>query len=81
MCDRCEAQFNEHAAVFETMLASYSMDFDMGKVRGTPGERVHDLAVVFQMFGTTPTGCLTNAWFVAVAMERLMALEKAGLPT
>jgi hypothetical protein len=81
MCERCEAQFHEQAQQFDAILRSYSLDVDNGKVRGTPGERVHDLAQVFQVLGMTPPGCLTNAWFVAVALERLMSLEKCGLPT
>jgi hypothetical protein len=81
MCERCEHQFDELAKQFDEILASYCDDIDNGKVRGTPGERVHDLAQVFQFLGMTPVGCLTNAWFVAVALERLMSLEKSGLPT
>jgi hypothetical protein len=81
MCERCETQFAEQAAIFDALLASYCRDVDQGKVRGTPAERVHDLAVVFQFQSMTPNGQLTNAWFVALALERLMALEKSGLPT
>lgn len=82
MCERCERQFAEQVARFDAMLADYRNDVDGHKIRDTPAERVHDLAMVFQWLGSrSAPGNLTNAWFVAIAMERLTALEKSGIPT
>jgi hypothetical protein len=80
MCDTCEAQFREVAPRFEEMLKGHCHDIRTGLARPTPAERVHDCAETVTQLALTE-GPEVFAWYLAIAMERLAALELSGLPT
>jgi hypothetical protein len=82
MCDLCDTQFGLMTTFFDEMLDNYRMQQEAGGCRDTPAYRVHDSAQVFMrhIFTGAPGGAHI-AWCLAVAVERLMALEAAGLVT
>jgi hypothetical protein len=47
----------------------------------TTAERVHDRAIELFVGGDTLLGNWINSWYLALAVERLLALESAGIPT
>lgn len=81
MCAICERQFDEMATSFDETLAEYLADYTAGLTRDTPAQRVHDTAFMWQDLNATEHGRLLSAWYLAIAMERLTALETAGMPT
>jgi hypothetical protein len=42
---------------------------------------VHDRAIELFVGGDTLLGNWINSWYLALAVERLLALESAGIPT
>lgn len=81
LCQQCETQFTVFANDFDEHLASYQRVCNAGLVLDTPAQRVRDTALLFQEFSETETGRLCTAWYLAIALERLVALEMAGVPT
>lgn len=81
VCSVCERQFEEFAEDFDEHLASYARDYASGRVRDTAAKRVRDIAEVFEEFNENKRGRRCSAWYLAVAIERLVALEECGIPT
>jgi hypothetical protein len=81
MCEQCEAQFDAMTERFDGLLSNYLKMQTAGETRDTPAERVHDLAFTHQWLCNMETGRVAISWFLALAMERLAALETAGIPT
>lgn len=81
MCQMCEVQFDVMSAQFDSAFAEYLNLHKAGETRDTPAKRVHDLAFEHQELCSSITGRLALSWFLAIAMERLVALECAGVPT
>lgn len=81
MCSTCDHQFEEFTTDFDEHLASYAKDWRNGDISDTPAQRVRDIAEVFQEFSQSESGRLCAAWYLAVAIERLVALEQCGIPT
>jgi hypothetical protein len=79
MCKQCEDDFAYFTKDFDEILIEYRND--RPKMRDTPAERVHDLAAMFQNLVKEPGGELLQPWLLAIAIERLMALEMAGMLT
>jgi hypothetical protein len=78
MCQKCDDAFNYAAQSFENVLIGYRDDLANGRCYDTPAKRVREMA---RMFMEDSHGGRLNAWYVAVAIERLMALEMSGIPT
>lgn len=82
MCDTCECQFTVIAEEFAEWLTDCrNAPTRPRQTPATTAERVHDRAVVIADGGHTPLGNWVNAWYLAIAVERLLALESAGIPT
>lgn len=82
MCSQCESQFDEMASAFDRWLDHYREHCADGHARDTPGLRVHDMAFrVMAECAAEPGTFALTAWFLAIAAERLTALESAGIPT
>lgn len=82
MCDVCEYQFNVMSAQFTDAFTEYLEAHNTGVIlRDTPATRTHDLAFAHQQLCDTERGRIAVSWFLAIAMERLVALESAGVPT
>jgi hypothetical protein len=82
MCDICNLQFEVTATKFDEWLKHCRIA--LGQPRATPAttpERVHDRAMLFAESGDSDIGNWINAWYLALAVERLLALESAGIPT
>jgi len=81
MCEQCEHQFSVMTEQFDHSFAEYLRGHAAGLTRDTPATRVHDLAFAHQDLCSTERGRIAVSWFLAIAMERLVALECAGVPT
>jgi hypothetical protein len=81
MCEVCEHQFSIMSQQFDGAFAEYLGGHAAGLTRDTPATRVHDLSFVHEALCNTEQGRIAVSWFLAIAMERLMALECAGIPT
>jgi hypothetical protein len=82
MCSTCEAQFSIIAEEFDEWLAHCRTASTQPRPsQPTKAEKVHDRAVVIADGGKTSLGNWINAWYLALAVERLLALESAGIPT
>jgi hypothetical protein len=81
VCFVCEAQFDVMSAQFNNGFSDYLAAHKNGETRDTPAKRVHDLAFEHQDWCSTISGRAMMSWFLAIAMERLVALECAGVPT
>lgn len=82
MCEKCERQFSVVAEEFDQWLGNCRNA--ASQTRGAPAtiaERVHDRTVVIAEGGHTLLGVWINAWYLSLAVERLLALESAGIPT
>jgi hypothetical protein len=78
MCQKCELKFKYATDHFDESLATYRRECEEGSVRDTPAERVVDLALTF---AETPEATNFAVWYTAIAFERLIALEQAGILT
>lgn len=81
MCSTCEAQFVIMTEGFSLTLQEYVDAHKSGQMRETPGLRVHDQASMLLEVCDTRNGPSIISWYLAIAMERLSALECAGIPT
>jgi hypothetical protein len=82
MCDLCELQFNMVAERFSDYLARCrNIPTQPRRSPPTTAERVHDRAVEFAAGGESALGNWINSWYLAMAVERLLALEDSGIPT
>lgn len=81
MCEQCEGQFDIMTERFDALLSNYMGLAEAGEARDTPAERVHDLAFTHQWLCKMENGRVAVSWFLALAMERLVALENSGIPT
>lgn len=81
MCEMCEYQFDVMSAQFDDTFSHYIKTHEAGQTRDTPAKRVHDLAFEHQELCATRRGQTVIAWYLAIAMERLTALQEAGVPT
>jgi hypothetical protein len=79
MCTQYPGDFVFYTKEFDEIFIECKLD--RPKMRDTPAERVHDLAVMFQNLLKEPGGDLLQPWLLAIAIERLMALEMAGILT
>lgn len=82
MCEICEEQFDIMSKLFEETFNLYLDEHRAGVTRNTPAKRVHDLA--FENDRACLAGKIgrtTVSWFLAIALERLVALEASGVPT
>jgi hypothetical protein len=81
MSDDYLEQFDYMSKEFDRTLTGYREDLATGRAQPTPAGRVHEIAMIWQRFSQIETGGIICGWFLAVAIERLMALEAAGIPT
>lgn len=81
MCEQCEAQFDVMTERFDVVLKQYLDMQGTNEVRDTPGERVHDLAFTHQFLCKSEVGKVAVSWYLAIALERLAALESSGITT
>lgn len=79
MCQQCDDLFDHMSGHFEELMADHRENTTEGRVRDTPGQRVGDLAEDFEELVADNPDHL--AYFLAIAIERLVALEVAGIPT
>lgn len=82
MCSECDSYFAHIAESFDATLADYRRDCANGKMRDTPGMRCSDNAGMYtELCDEMEGGTDLLAWYLAVAIERLTALEMCGVPT
>lgn len=81
MCFVCEDQFTMMSKQFNDAFTEYLHSHQAGDTRDTPATRVHDLAFEHQELCNTENGRVIVSWFLAITLERLVALECAGIPT
>ena len=82
MCGTFEAQFSHMATTFDATLADYRRDCEVGKMHDTPALRVAYNAKMFiDLCDGLQGGSYLLGWYLAISMERLTALEIAGIPT
>jgi hypothetical protein len=74
-------QFDYITKSFEDTLSGCRKDIACGRARPTPAGRVRDIAMFWQELSESEAGRTLCGWYLAVAIERLMALEAAGIPT
>lgn len=82
MCDFCDLQFEVTATRFDDWLKQCRNAPTQPRLSSaTTAERVHDRAMMLAAGGGSDIGNWINAWYLALAVERLLALESAGIPT
>jgi len=82
VCEKCIHDFDGMTSSFDELLRRLQADIDAGRAPKTPTARVTALAAIFESLGTcSDSSYVTMTWWLAVAVERLLALEQAGVPT
>jgi len=82
VCEECDRQFDVAAQRFDEWLKECRNEVTQPRPSPpTTAERVHDRAINLSDGGMTILGNMINSWYLAVAVERLLALESAGIPT
>jgi hypothetical protein len=81
MCSTCDRQFEQFTTDFDEHLASYARDYSRGDISPTVAQRVRDIADLFDELSRNELGRRCITWYLAVAIERLTALEQCGIPT
>lgn len=80
MCQICEKQFGLMTGEWDEIFGDYRKDWEADHVRQTPAERVHDVAHAFTAkHFSDPFFGVRLSWWLAIMMERHMALEQAGV--
>lgn len=82
MCHECDAQLDHMARHLDELVQRQRDGIAAGRVRDTPGQRVADLAEELEdIAGESEHGVYQMTYMLALAVERLTALEQAGITT
>lgn len=81
VCYECDDLFNDRSQSFDRTFREYLEHHCAGDTRGTPAQRVRDVAYDNQVVCAQDEGTELMCWYLAIALERLVALETAGIPT
>lgn len=81
MCWECDNEFNEMSESFDSAFKAYLHHYQAGNLRDTVGQRARTAASGNQVLCDSEGGTYLASWYLAIALERLVALETSGIPT